>query len=238
MRNTLAIALKEIKSYFSSPMAYVVAAVFLVLSGLFFAQYLSQSQTASMVGFFAPGSFFLLLMAPILTMRLLAEEHKMGTLELLLTAPVRDTEVVLGKFLASFIILLGMLFFTLYYPLLLVWFGDPDIGPIFTGYLGLILMGSSFLSAGLLASSMTSNQLVAAVLALGILIIFWVIGMASSLLGNIPGAGAVLNYLTLGSHFQDPMKGVIDTVDLVYFASFIVTALFLTVRSLETRRWR
>ena len=140
MRNTMSIALKEFKSYLASPMAYVVTGIFLVLTGFFFQSSSTTYSSTSIKGFLAWGSILLLLLASVLTMRLLAEERKMGTLELLLTAPVRDSEVIMGKFLGSLGILTGMLALTFYYPLLLWVFGDPDWGPIATGYLGLFLV--------------------------------------------------------------------------------------------------
>lgn len=238
MRSTFIIAGKEVRAYFTSPTAYLVAAVFLVVSGLFFASYLTQVQQASMRGFFSNGAFFLLLLAPVLTMRLLAEEQKLGTIELLLTAPVRDAEVVLGKFLASFVILLGMLLLTLYYPLILLWSGDPDWGPIGTGYLGLLLLGTCYLGIGVLASSLTSNQIVAAVLALGVLILFWALSAAAAFVQAVPLASQALTYLSLRDHFQDFVNGVIDTRNVVYYLSFLAVTLFIAIRSLETRRWR
>lgn len=160
----------------------------------------------------------------------------MGTIELLLTAPVRDMEVVIGKYLASLTVFVIMLGLTLYYPLLLFWFGDPDIGPVFSGYLGFFLLGASFLSVGLLASSLTGNQIVSAVLAFGLLLMVWMLAGAASF---VSGALAeVVNYISLSAHLGDFVKGVIDTTHVVYFLSFIVLFVFLTVRSLETRRWR
>lgn len=238
MRNILAIAGKELKAYFASPMAYVISAVFLAMSGFFFAQDLTVFQFARLQGFHGAGSFLLLLLAPILTMRLLAEEQKLGTLELLLTAPVRDYEVVLGKFLAALGILVGMLVITLYYPVLLVFFAEPDPGPIFSGYLGLLLLGSSFLAVGLLASSLTSNQIVAAVLGIGMLLLFWVMNTASNLVQGVPAGQEVLTYLSLSSHYTDFLRGVVDSKDVLYYLSFIIVTLFFTMRSLETRRWR
>ncbi|MBI2287450.1 MAG: ABC transporter permease subunit [Chloroflexi bacterium] len=139
MKNTMTIALKELKSYLTSPMAYVVTAIFLAGTGFVFSISPSTYMETSVNGFLGIGSILLLLFTPLLTMRLLAEERKMGTLELLLTAPVRDSEAILGKFLGSAGILTAMLTLTLYYPILLFLFGDPDIGPIVTGYLGLLL---------------------------------------------------------------------------------------------------
>lgn len=235
MRNTTTIALKEFKSYLASPMAYVVTGVFLVLTGFFFQSSPTTYSETSINGFLAYGSILLLLLAPVLTMRLLAEEKKMGTLELLLTAPVRDSEVIMGKFLGSLGILTTMLALTFYYPILLMWFGDPDIGPIATGYLGLFLLGCTSLAVGLFASSLTSNQIVAVVIAGGILFALWFIGMAADLLPE--ALGEVTGYLSLSYHFPDFVRGVIDTRGIIYYLSITALFLFLAVRSLENSRW-
>ena len=159
----------------------------------------------------------------------------MGTLELLLTAPVRDSEVIIGKFLGSLGILTVMLALTLYYPILLIWFGDPDMGPIATGYLGLFLLGCTSLAVGLFASSLTSNQIVAAVVAGGILFVLWFAGMAAGLLPE--AIGEVIGYLSLYYYFPDFMRGIIDTRAVIYYLSITVLFLFLAVRSLENSRW-
>ncbi len=238
MRNTLAIAGKEFRTYFTSPMAYIIAAVYLAISGFFFIQDISQLQLARLQGLLGPSGFLLLLIAPILTMRLFAEEQKIGTLELLLTAPVRDEEVVLGKFLSALGMLVVMVVLTAYYPVLLLIFGNPDPGPMASGYIGLLLVGMSFLAVGLLASSFTSNQILAAILGIGMLLLFWLISSAANLIQNLPAAKDILNYVSLGSHFSGFLRGVVDTQDVIYYLTFTATALFFTVRSLETRRWR
>jgi len=235
VRNTTTIALKEFKSYLASPMAYVVTGIFLVLTGFLFSISPATYFETSIRGFLGTGNLLLLLLASVLTMRLLAEERKMGTLELLLTAPVRDSEVIAGKFLGSLGILTAMLALTFYYPILLMWFGDPDWGPIATGYLGLFLLGSVSLAVGLFASSLTSNQLVAAVVAGGILFALWFVGMAADLLPE--ALGEVIGYLSLSYHFPDFMRGIIDTRGLIYYLSITVLFLFLAVRSLESSRW-
>jgi len=235
VRNTTTIALKEFKSYLASPMAYVVTGIFLVFTGFFFQSSLTTYSETSIRGFLGWGSILLLLLAPVLTMRLLAEEKKMGTLELLLTAPVRDNEVIVGKFLGSLGILTAMLALTFYYPLLLMWFGDPDWGPIATGYLGLFLLGGASLAVGLFASSLTSNQIVAAVVAGGVLFALWFVGMAADLLPE--AMGEVIGYLSLSSHFPDFMRGMIDTRGIIYYLSITVLFLFLAIRSLENSRW-
>ena len=235
MRNTTAIAFKEFKSYLASPMAYIVTGIFLVLTGFFFSISPATYFETSISGFLQTGSLSLLLLAAVLTMRLIAEERKIGTLELLLTAPVRDSEVILGKFLGSLGILTAMLVLTFYYPLLLVLFGDPDMGPIVTGYLGLFLLGSASLAVGVFASSLTSNQLVAAMVTGGILFALWFISLAA---GFLPKAlGEVAGYFSLANYFPDFMRGMIDTRGIIYYLSITALFLFLAIRSLENSRW-
>jgi len=235
VRNTLTIAQKEFKSYLASPMAYVVTGVFLILTGVFFGISPSTYLETSVRGFLDTGSMVLLLLAAVLTMRLIAEERKIGTLELLLTAPVRDSEIILGKFLGSLGILTVMLALTLYYPLLLVIFGDPDIGPIFSGYLGLYLLGGTCLAVGLFASSVTSNQVVSAVIAGGILFALWFVSMAASFLPE--AIAEVINFFSLSYYFPDFVTGIIDTRGIVFYISIAVLFLFLAIRSLENSRW-
>jgi len=236
MRNTTTIALREFKSYLASPMAYVVTGIFLLLTGFLFSISPATYFETSIKGLWEFwGTLVLLLLASVLTMRLLAEERKMGTLELLLTAPVRDSEVIVGKFLGSLGILTIMLALTFYYPILLMWFGDPDIGPIVTGYLGLFLLGGASLAVGLFASSLTSNQLVAAMVAGGIIFALWFVGLASGLLPE--AMGEVISYLSLYHHFSSFMRGVIDTRGIIYYLSIMVLFLFLAIRSIESGRW-
>ena len=238
MKNTMLIARREFRAYLTSPMAYIVACVFLVLVGALFVWYLSDTDYSdtSIVGYLDIwGNLVLMLFAAALAMRLIAEEKKLGTWELLLTAPLRDTEVVLGKFLGSLAILVSMLALTLYFPLLLWIFGDPDSGPILTSYLGLFLLGTASLSIGLFASSVTSNQIVAAVVAGGILAVLYFIGAAGA---NISGAvGDILSYISLSSHFPDFVNGIIDTRAIIYYLSVAALFLFMTIRSIETSRW-
>ncbi len=239
MRNTFSIAAKEFKSYLASPMAYIVTAIFLAFSGVFFAvlspfNYATFLET-SIRGFLQPGSIMLLLFGPLLTMRLLAEERKLGTLELLLTAPVRDSEVIAGKFFGSLGLMAVMLILTLYYPALLIAYGDPDIGPIATGYLGMFLLGSVSLAVGVFGSSVTSNQIVAAVVSGGILLALWFVGYAGGVMPQ--SVGQVINQLSLSYYFPDFMTGILDTRAIVYFISITGLFLFLASRSLENSRW-
>ena len=238
MRTILAITRKELGIYFASPMAYVVAGVFLALTGFFFVQSIEGAfAEASVRGLLNRSSVFLLpLIPPILTMRLLAEEQKLGTLELLLTAPVRDYEVVIAKFLASFVILSSAILLTLFYIVTLSFFGDPDPGPVFSGYLGFLLYGGVALAIGLLASSLTGNQIVAATVGFGIILLFTVIDQVSGFLGGT--VADILTEISLANHFAAFVRGVIDTSDIIYFLVMTGVFLFLTVRSLESRRWR
>ena len=237
MSNALAIAWKESKSYFSTPTAYIVGAMFLVLTGIFFVDDVTgRNPEASVRGFVNWTSFFLLFLAPLLTMRLLAEEQKMGTLELLLTAPVRDWEVVMGKYLASLLTIVVTVALTLFYVFLLYWYGDPDTGPILSSYLGLLLHGAAALAVGLLASSLSSNQIVAAVVGMSILLTLSFIDGVADLVSGV--AAEVLDGLALDTHFTDFTRGVVDTGHILYYVSLAAVFLFLTVRSLETRRWR
>jgi ABC-2 type transport system permease protein len=181
-------------------------------------------------------SVIMLLMMPILTMRLFAEEKKSGTIELLLTYPVRDGEILFGKYLAALGIFLGMLTLTLVYPALVAWATQLEWGPLLTGYLGLLLQGAAFIAVGILISSLTENQIVAAVSTFGTLLIFWVISWASESAGST--WGRVLSHLSITEHFESFAKGVIDTKDLIYYVNLTILSLFLTLRSLESKRWR
>lgn len=243
MRNTYAIAWKEIKGYFTSPVAYVVALIFVALTGYFFVRSVDSILSganfpeASLRGLLTQISIFILpWLAPVLTMRLLAEEQKMGTIELLLTSPVKDWEVVLGKFFASMVFFLGALSLTLWYVLMLEWRGNPEIGPLLSGYLGIILYGGAAIAIGLLASSFTSNQIIAAVVSLGILVLLTFLEVAADQVTGI--ASTIVGQMGMTTHLDDFVRGVIDTSNVVYYVSVMAVALFLTVRSLETRRWR
>ena len=237
MRTVQAVAWKEIQIYFGSPTAYIVGLIFLALTGFFFAQDLGVAfPEASLIGFYEWAPVILILMAPALTMRLLAEEQKMGTIELLLTSPVRDWEVVFGKYLASLVFLLATLSLTLYYTILLIVFASPDMGPIYAGYLGLVLYAAASLSVGMLTSTLTSNQIVAAVVAMGILLALYFVDAASGLAGGL--GSTLIDEIGIKSHFDDFERGVIDTKHIVYFVSLTAFFLFLTIRALESRRWR
>jgi ABC-2 type transport system permease protein len=246
---------KELRSYFVSPIAYVVMVMFLAIAGYFF---YSSFAFFNFLGFQAMSNpmmarnlnvtegvlrplygnlgVILLFIMPLLTMRLFAEEKKQGTIELLLTYPVRDWAAVLAKFTACLAVYLLMLALTALYPVLLVIFARPEVGPILSGYLGLFLLGAAFIALGALASSLTENQIVAAAISFGALLLFWVLGWSSQFAGS--GAGWLLSHLSLLEHFESFPKGIIATQDVVFYLSFMVFCLFLTLRSLESHRWR
>ena len=237
MRAVQAVAWKEIQIYFSSPTAYIIGTIFLALAGFFFVRDLGDPYPeASLSSFFQGATIVLVLLAPVLTMRLMAEEQKLGTIELLLTSPVRDWEIVVGKYLASLVFLLATLALTLYYALLLVVFADPDPGPMYAGYLGLVLYGAAALAVGMLASTLTSNQIVAAAVAMGILLVLYFAEAASGSLGT--ATSNIIGQVGIKSHFDEFERGVIDTKHVVYFLCFAAFFLFLTIRALEIRRWR
>jgi ABC-2 type transport system permease protein len=245
---------KEMRLYFTSPVAYVILAIFLLIAGYFFFSIFSFFTRASMqmamnpqMGrdlnvtdsvlrpLFSNVSVILLLLMPLVTMRLFAEERRSGTIELLLTYPVRDGAVLVGKYLAAFTMYAVMLVGTLAYPIMLISFARVERGPLLTGYLGLLLMGAMFLAVGLFASSVTENQVVAALITFGVLLMFWIIGWTAEFAGG--PLGAVLTHLSILEHNDTFAKGVLDTKDIIYYANFTVLALFLALRSLESRRW-
>ena len=235
--NTFNIAWKETKSYFGTPAAYVVGAMFLALTGVFFvAEITSPFAEANVREIVDWASFFIIFLAPLLTMRLLAEEQKLGTLELLLTSPVRDWEVVIGKYLASLLILAAILSATLYYVLLLYVFGSPDTGPVLSGYFGLLLYGAAALAIGMLGSSLSGNQIVAAVVGIAILLMLSYVDNIGGLVDGV--VRQIVEGMSMNSHIVDFTRGVIDLSGVVYFVSLTAVFVFLAIRSLETRRWR
>ena len=257
MKNALTIAGKELRSYFVSPIAYVVLTGFLLLGGWFFFNLLARfsfllsiysamrnpeaQMRLNLTDFvIAPLlhnlSVVLVILVPVITMRSFAEEKRSGTYELLMTSPLSITEIVAGKFLGALGFLIVMLALTGIYPIILLAYGNPEIGVIAAGYLGLLLLAIAFLTVGLLTSSFTENQIIAAVSCLVLLLLLYVISWPAETAG--PVLGAVLKYVSLTEHFGEMVKGIVDTKELVYFGSVILLALFLTQRSVESVRWR
>jgi ABC-2 type transport system permease protein len=255
MTNIWTIAKKELRTYFTSPIAYVIITVFLVLVGFFFYSLLwwfnSQALQMSQNQYYANQininqmvyqplfnniSVILLLMIPLLTMRLFAEEKKVGTEELLYTSPISVWQIILGKYGASLLVLLAMLGLTALLSIFTFLFGNPELAPVLNGYLGLFLMGASFIAIGIFFSSLTENQIVAAILTFGALLLFWIINWASSSASGI--WKDVLNYLSFFQHFDNMTQGILDTTDLVYYLSISGFGLFLTHSAIQSRRWR
>lgn len=236
MHATLTIARREFKAYFNSPVAYIVITIFLALVGImFFIPFFSQDRV-SMRDFFSLAPFLFVFFAPAITMRLIAEERRSGTIELLITMPVRDMDVVLGKFIAALALLAVALLLTLPYAFTIAQFGELDWGPVWGGYLGLLLLGATFLAIGLMASSWTENQIVAFVIALFLSMVFL---MMDRFLMFLPaGLSEWVEYLSFTAHFRSGVRGVIDTRDVVFYLSFVVLCMFLAFRSIESRRWR
>jgi len=255
MRNILTIAHKELRSYFASPIGYIVLGFFALLYGFFYITMLNFFVRQSMqMAQFGGGpeamnvnqimtrplvqnvTILLLFLMPMVTMRSYAEEKRSGTMELLLTSPLRDIEIVLGKFLGALALWAAALAVTVVHIGLLFYFGDPEWKPIATAYLGLLLMGGCFISVGLLVSSLTSNQIVAGMATFGVFLLLWVINWIGSFSG--PTVDKVTQYLSIIDHFDDFSKGIVDTSHLVYYVSFITFGLFLTAKSVDTERWR
>ena len=246
MRNVWTIASREYKHYFASPAAYLVAFMLLLVIGIIFygniAAALSQQFGGGAPGIqvvIGPMITILLFATPAITMRLLADEQRLGTMELLLTAPVRDWELVVGKWLGGFLFMVTLLAFTWVYPIILNQMVDPGIdqGPLLTGYLGLVLIVAALVAIGVAVSSLFTNQIAVFVATLAIFLVLWLINVPAQAGG---GAGSeLLRYLDLGEHYYNTFyRGVIDLSDIVYFLSLTALALFLGTVSVETRRWR
>ena len=236
LRNTYAVAEREVKSYFVSPVGWVVTAVFICIWGFLFWAILVGGREASLRGLLSNFSVTFLFAAPLLTMRLIAEEARTGTLELLMTQPLREVEIVLGKYLGSVVFLLFMIAVTLYFPAILERFGNPDEGPMVAGYVGVILQGMAFLAIGLLASALTQNQIVAVAVSFVSLLSLWLADLLTRGLGG--PLATVAQYISITKRFEDMPKGILDTKDLVFFISVVVACLFIATQVVAARRWR
>lgn len=255
MRRLEAVFKREVSAYFTQPIAYVMmGGMLLVVGFLYFLTFrwflgvsfeamrnpmyaeqldLGHMVVGSTISTLAVVSVFAL---PLLTMRLWAEERRSGTAELLLTFPLRDSDIVLGKFLAALLVYTVLLGLSLLYPGLAALFGSIDIGPVLSGYLGTFLLGAALLALGFLCSTWTENQIVACALAWASFLFFWLVGHAEDFAGG--GLGEVFAHLSLATHHDNFVKGVIETQDIAYFVLFSAFCLFLTLRSIEATRWR
>jgi ABC-2 type transport system permease protein len=233
MREFVILWQKEARALFLSPIAYAVVTVFLLIMGYSFALTLFVSHTPGLVHLFFQMFVLFLLIVPIITMRLVAEERKLRTLEMLLTAPVTESQVVLAKFAASMTLLMLMLLLSAAYPLVLALYGDPDWGPIYSGYLGLVLLAASLVGTGLLASALATNQIIAALLSLSIFLLLWIIDDFGYLLPE-PFDTLVVN-LSLSGHFRPFAIGSLYLSDAAFYISVTLLTLFLSIRALAWR---
>jgi ABC-2 type transport system permease protein len=254
MRNILAIFKRDLRGYFSSPIAYVIIGLFVSVTGIFFYLLLSsfvqysyalmmQQQNAPLNvnlmmvrPFLLNLSVIILFIVPMITMRAFSEEKKSGTIELLLTAPLTNWQIISGKFLATYVLFLAMTGITFLYMIFLFLWGNPEIGPILIGYLGLLFFGAALIATGNFISSLTENQIVAAVGTFAVAMFLWIIGFAADSAGK--ALGSVLGYLSIVEHFEDFSKGIFDTSHLVYYLSVVTVMLFLTFQSVESAKWR
>jgi ABC-2 type transport system permease protein len=252
VRNILAIAGKELRSYFASPIAYVIIGLFALLFGWFFYAFLQffveESQRAMMGGgpvnvndrlirgVLLNAAVIILFVLPMITMRTYSEEKRSGTIELLLTSPLTDVQIIVGKFLGAMGLYAAMLLVTMIDIAILFRLGNPEWKPVVTGYLGLLLMGGCFVSVGLLISSLTKNQIVAAFGTFAVFLFLWVINWLADSAG--PTARTILTFLSNTDHLDDFTRGIIDTKHIVYYLSFITFGLFLTAKSVDSERWR
>lgn len=257
MKNILILTMKELRSYFQSPVAYVVIAVFLFVAGLIFFLQFTQFYNASLEmsrnpylmqhyglnmtehvlqPMFFTLNFLSLLIIPMLTMRSLAEDKKTGTMELLFTYPVRDVEVTVSKFLGCLLVYCCMIVLTVLYPALSAEFADIEGASLVMGYVGLLLSGAAFVALGIFVSSLTENQIIAVTVSYGALLLFWLFGAAENLIPE--PYGLILTELSLFQHMEDFARGVLDTHDLIYYLTFAALFIFFTLRSLEITKWK
>jgi ABC-2 type transport system permease protein len=233
MRQALSICRKEFNTYFTSPIAYIVIAIFLLVTGWFFFATFFLFNQASLRNFFALLPSVFAFVVPAVTMRQFAEELNIGSYETLLTLPLRFTDVVIGKFLAGVAFIAAMLVPTLAYPITVALLGSLDWGPVLGGYLGALLLGGAFAAVGLFASALTRNQIVAFIIGLAICFGLTLVDQMAVFMPR--GLTAVLTYLAADVHFQNIAKGVIDTRDLLYFASVGFIGLFATHLALRSK---
>jgi ABC-2 type transport system permease protein len=253
MTNIFAIVRKEWRGYFASPVGYVVIGTYALVFGLFYAVglyfFLRQSMAGPQMGggpmninqmligyVLRNSSIVLVFVVPLITMRTYAEEKRLGTVELLMTSPITDFQILAGKFLGAMSLYAAMLGITVIHIGLLFVYGNPEWKPVVTGYLGLLLLGGCIVSIGLFFSSLTKNQIVAGMFTVVVLLMLWLIDWTSSLLG--PTSGQIVSYICLSTHLEDFVRGVVDTQHVVYYLSIITFGLFLTTKAVDSERWR
>jgi len=236
MSNIWVLTCRELKAYFSSPIAYIIMTLFLLFSAWFFASSLFLANTADLRGLFSGARMLLLFFVPALSMRMLAEEKRSGTIEILSTMPLKDWQLVLGKFIPSYLLISITLFLTLVHYFTLVILGNPDFGASFGGYVGMFFMSGVYLSIGLFTSSLTKNQIVAFITAF---VIIFVLFLLDKIVIFMPSyVATIFEFISTDYHYENIARGVIDSRDVIYYVSLIFFFLFLTVKSLETRKWK
>lgn len=234
MNIILSIMKKELKTYFNSPIAYVVIGVFLLISGWFVSTNLFLVGVCDLRVFFQIAPLIFMFFAPAITMRLISEERKTGTIELLVTMPIRDSQIIIGKFFAAVILLATALLFTAPFGFILMFLGDIDHGPFIGGYIGLLFMGAAYLSIGVLGSSLTENQVVAFIVGLAISFVFFMLDKISM---YIPAfLSSILQYFAIDFHFDNIARGVIDSRNIIYYVTLIIVMLSASVAVLEGRK--
>jgi ABC-2 type transport system permease protein len=238
MPRSIVIANRELSSYFYSPIAYVAMTLFLLACGFLFWGDFQPGQPVAMRTLFEWMVWLLVLVIPLLCMGLLAQEWATGTIETMMTAPVSETAMVLGKFMGSLAFLIFLLAPTIFYVLLLRIYGRPDFGPIVCGYLGIILVGALFIAIGLFCSSLTKSQVVSAVASMAILTLLTIIPWWAGSKASLPEFWRKLVDNGVSMRYADFAKGVIDTGNVVFFIAMTAVFVFLTVKVLESRRWR
>jgi ABC-2 type transport system permease protein len=236
MNNAITIFRREMRSYFNSPVAYIVITLFLLVSGYFFSSTLFLNNSADLRSLFGIAGFILMLFTPAVTMRLLAEERRAGTIEILVTLPVTDEEIVVGKFLAGFALTAISIVLTFIAYLTITALGNADTGAAFGGYLGLILMGGVYVAIGMFTSSLSPNQIIAFIVGFVIIFAFF---MLDKILPFMPDAlASFFEYLSIDYHYGNISRGVIDSRDLIYYFSMIFFFLYLAVKMTQLRKWR
>ncbi len=236
MSPSVTVAKREIKAYFNSPVAYIVVTVFMLIVGYLYWSQVFIAKQAELRHYFSLTPLVFTFIIPAITMRLLAEEKGSGTLEMLITMPVRDWQVVLGKFVAGMVMLAAIVGMTMFYGLSLTLLGPVDKGPMLTGFLGLLLMGGAYVAIGVMASSLTRNQIIAFILAFAISFAMFIFGQIVQFAPDV--LAPVLNYLSMGNHFESLSRGVIDTRDIIFYLSVMVVRLVIATASLESRKWK
>jgi ABC-2 type transport system permease protein len=237
MSNHIAVfSKKELKSFFDSPIAYIVITIFLLITGWFFFNNLFLAGQVSMRNLFGIVPFIFMFFVPAITMRSISEERKSGTIEILVTLPVEDYQIILGKFFAGLILIGCALILTWVYVIFLSFLGNLDFGATFAGYVGLVFLGAAYLSIGIFTSSLTQNQIVAFITSF---VIIFALFILDNVLMFVPDfLASFFEYLSTSYHFSNIARGVIDTRDVIYYLSLIFFFLFMAVRTLESRKWR